>query len=849
MKRGAVWIMVGLALTATVGCRASLEGKRIAKLEADPKSGISYYLTQPVFTIDVKDRADNKDAEPVYDLKTASTPDPEKRFTVRLKGGTITKDVVNLKLQPNGTLTSFGATSESQIPQLITALGSLAASALSFGTTGLGALAAIASQPEKLELLDSVLNDSLCAGEINAQQFSDMRCVARKLLGENTAVPGSSCTGGDNQCTPPIAIPAADAAVQRLEGVALQPLLDITGRLIDKTEPMLWNELGQTTADDRLPRLATRVRPLLQKLEVLRALEDKLASKLGTDPRHAALTPPIPSMFPPGNINRNLERLIDVEIGKLLEARNDEAQARGLEAQAEKELTEKKAAEGQAQADLSQAQDDVSKKKARDILDAATSAKNKAKLKLSAALTRRSTAPESAKAAETFLTSLAAAADVAAPGLVDQRFKDRISELEKDITTSFGDGGLATQELAKKNEPGLFAKYRVIVKLRAIRQGIPSSPTPKQQIAKSLASKKLRAEQLYAKYIGDDRTKMDFEKALAEYQLAVDRFLEVDERLQGSSVRRQQLALVNLPNPTGPTGNESKAYRDYREELDRVLERINTRIGSAIDPKTAEKLPRGTQVTRTLDQVPACVIESRKQLTDSEQELLLLAEMWIKYGGQESIVFRNRSSLPEKPEDRLDCGTSPFGASVSARLGQPSTQASPVAAMRRVRSGMHVRRLTIADIEKPDFRPQGVLVQVPVPYDVVAVLVGPSGDRVLKAANLSLPADDEFLDLGFKGSTFRSQELSVGLHPNGSVAEYKLDSVQKVSDTVQSVAGATKGITDTLVEIQKAQPAASNPVDTENSALRLEILNLMLKENLRAIQEGRALPFPDLFSS
>lgn len=826
MKRGAAWIVATLALAATVGCRASLEGKKISGPGSDARSGIIYYLTQPSFTIDVKDRADNKDAEPVYDLKTASAPDPQKRFSVRLQGGTITRDVLSLKLQPNGTLTSLGATSESQIPQLVTALGSLAASALSFGTTGVGALAVL-SRPPEYQSFDAALQKALCAGDINRQDFSNMRCAARKLLGDDPKEPQPdlSCAGSDSRCPQAILIPppAPEVLSLPIPALALQDLFNLTGRLIDGIESKLWEKLSQIVPDSQLSRLAQEVGEIHQPLQKLRALEVELASRLGTAPRHAALTPPDPSRFPPTNIRRNLIRLISTEIENLHKAEADRAQATTAESLATLAFREAEAKGDDA-------------------------AKQLADRERQAAASRRQTATVDAESAATFLAGLASIADAASPGLVDQPFNDRIKDLERKISTSFAKGDLATQNSARLHEQGLLAMYRGILRLRAIRQGLPSPSTPKQQIATALADRKRRAEQLYAKFIGDASARPAFETALKEYQQAVDRFLEVDDRLQGSKLREQQQALAKLPNPTGPTGNESKAYRDYREELDRVLDRINSRIGSAIDPKTPEKLPRGTQVTRTFDQVPACVLGQKTQLTDGDEELLLLAEMWIKYGGKESIVFRTRSS-PPGTADRLDCGSDPFGASVSARQGRPLSQGTTLAAMRRVASGMHVRRLTLADIEDTSFNPQGVLVQVPVPYDVVAVLVGPSGDRVLKAASLSLPADDEFLDVGFKGSLFRSQELSIALNPNGSVAEYKLDSVQKVSDTVQNVADATKDITDTLVEIQKAQPAAVNPVDTENSQLRLEILNLMLKENLRALQEGRDLPFPDLFES
>lgn len=776
MKRRAILLPAALALTIVTGCRATLEGKRVSTLAPDSESGITYFLTRPVFTIDVKDRNDNKEAEPVYDLKMTSVADPEKRFSVRLKGGTITKDVLNLKLRPDGTLENIGATSESQVPQLVTALGSLAASTLTFGMTGLTAAAAVLSQGTGP--LDEALVEGLCSGQINAQEYANASCAAGKLLGKNPSCQADTITCKDGR---EISTPAPEGPAQRLENSALQRIFNMTGPLIEKTEPALWKILSQTVPDNELNQLANDVNRQAQGLQALRELEALLAARLGTDPQHGALMPPDPAMFPPGKIRQNLERLISSHIDK-----------------------------------IEQASDAATRKNATDLL-----------------------------------AVFAAVAEVAAPGLVDQSFNSRTGKLDKEITESFEKGELATRDLAKTAEPKLLQKYRAILALRTIRKGIQAPATPKEQIAKTLTEKKRRAEQIYAQYVSNPSLEASFTRALKDYTDALTRFLRVDDRLENTTLRDQQGILspfITATLPPKPTGNESKAYKDYREELDRVLERINTRIGSAVDPKKSEKLPRGSQVTRTLDQVVSCALGKREQLNANQDELLLLAEMWIKYGGKESIVYRYR--VRDNPQDNLDCGlTEPFGASVRAGITPPSPTTSAASSHYRVRSGMHVRRLTSADLAKPDLTLEGVLVQVPVTYDVIAVLIGPSGDRVLKAANLNLPADDEFLDLGFKGSTFRSQELSVGLHPNGSVSTYKLDSVQKFSDSAQSLADATKSVTNSLVEIQKAQPATVNPLDTQNAQLRLEILNLMLQANLEAIQQGKPLPFPDLFKS
>lgn len=138
----------------------------------------------------------------------------------------------------------------------------------------------------------------------------------------------------------------------------------------------------------------------------------------------------------------------------------------------------------------------------------------------------------------------------------------------------------------------------------------------------------------------------------------------------------------------------------------------------------------------------------------------------------------------------------------------------------------------------------GLRVQVPRPHEVIVVLHDPAGKRVIKATTLSLPAKNEFYDLSFQGGLFNSREVTVKVHPNGALDEFKFDSKQEVDAAVQSAADATGTVAKALEE---TATTPTNPVEAENSQLKLELLNAMLKANRKALEEGRPLPFPDLF--
>lgn len=820
---GSALALTALAAWGLAGCRASLQGGASTP-PGGHESGVVYYLTRPVFTIDVKDRVSDKEAEPVYDLKTATAADPTRRFAVQLRRGTLSKDVFDLKLRADGTLDTLGATSETRVPELIKALGSVAVSALGFPAGAAAGLAALRSSGPPP--LDDLFRRELCAQRITAQEFSDTRCVASSLVADDG---GPRCKAASIPCPGATAISVRDAAqsAKDLDTAQLQQTWNLASRLTIGEEAGLWTALSQATPENAFAGLFTTVTDSERRLLHLRRLDSALAGRLGESPRHEAATLPDPKTTNASQIVRNLGRVLNGQVDVVLKDQQRLATATVAKTAADAALAVAVEAE-RAVATADEA--------TRQVAAARTLAAQQA---LSGAATELKQSADTVEGDTQILAGFAADATVIDPGLVDRVFDERIAGFEKQIRKSFTDGKLATAAGAKSEEPGLMGIYRTVSAMRAVRAAIGNPPTPLQRIAKLLVAKKQRSEQAFARYVADPTAKPDLDLALADYRDAVARFLELDSRLQASQLAARRTRLepfVVATLPTKPTGNDSKAYRDYREELDRVVDAIAARLDAALVAKKPEPLPRGTQVTRTLDQVVSCVVGQRSQLEANEQALLLLAEIWIKYGGKDAVVFRTRNG------DRtwLDCGVDPFAASLASA---PPAGVVTSASKSGHRPGMRVRKLSRADLANPVL--DGVVVQIPALYDVVSVLVDPAGKRVLKGTSLSLPADDEFLEVGFKGGTFRSQELTVALHPNGALAQYKLTSTERVSDTAQQVADASKSFNDALDALAEAnKPSAPvDPLIAENEQLQRQLLNAMLRANLDAIARGEDPPF------
>lgn len=807
-----------LPLISLTACRASLEGKKVScppeeikkVLEAD--DGLTYYLTQPQFAVEIKDRHENKKAEPVYDLKVNFVPDPTQRYNLRLQTGAVTNDVLKLQLREDGRLISIGSKSEDQTPEIVKALGSLTASALSFGQLGLPIAAGLAVGPDDLPL---ALQSDACSGQIDEQAYVDLLCIHEQI---SKATPGCtiaqtlSCTDPVSLATRTIPLPQPAQRLRSLSGGdqdALGDVLTLIGKLIKARERGLWSKLDKDINEAGVPQLEEDVLTSQRQLRALRDFEARVARRLGREPRHQALTPPSPRQFEVERISKNLDQLV---AHRVKEARGHVLVDKSID-----DLTpQEQASVGQ---NLSGDRDRF--------------------LALAEITNAISTSP----------------------------LGRQISKLENDIRKRFEAREFHQESKVVAAETESLKDYKVVLMLRDVQTQLAKSlpPGPREQIAQDLKQKREEAERQYARFVRDKAAEADFKKALANYSEAVDRLVAFDERLGATTLQQRRdelskfLARSIARRPT-PTGNESKAFKDFREEYEKVVTEIGTRVGTLTDPKKPEDpLLPGSQTSRTLEEIVSCVITREAQLHEKGGRLLLLADIWTKYGGKDAIVFRMRDDQNGAAQDRIQCGQDLFGGSrPNTPVACPRSEGKQDSAGTRVaqslqpvpkrQSGMRVRRLRAEDL-KDGVELHGVLVQVPVPYTVVTLLQGPAGDRVLQTTTLSLPADDEFLDIGFAGKFLRARELDVKVHASGALDEYTFDTKQKIDKGAQSLAEATDAVTKSLQDIEKAKKEAAppDPVTAENAELELAILNLMLKANLEAVQEGRPLPYPDLF--
>jgi hypothetical protein len=159
--------------------------------------------------------------------------------------------------------------------------------------------------------------------------------------------------------------------------------------------------------------------------------------------------------------------------------------------------------------------------------------------------------------------------------------------------------------------------------------------------------------------------------------------------------------------------------------------------------------------------------------------------------------------------------------------------------------GMQVRRVPLDSSGIPaNSMVEGLRVQVPVPNEVVTV-VHHEGERVVGHAQMSLPARCEVYELDFKGAWLKSRELGVAVHTNGALKDYSFTTTDKSGEGIQQSADAVNALREAAEEIQEAQKQP-DPVASENEQLELEILNFMLQENKKALEEGRPLPYPEI---
>lgn len=174
---------------------------------------------------------------------------------------------------------------------------------------------------------------------------------------------------------------------------------------------------------------------------------------------------------------------------------------------------------------------------------------------------------------------------------------------------------------------------------------------PEAVIESALKKAKDIAHADYAKYVAGTIERKALDTTLKSYDQAVARLLELDSDLRPTteSPRHEKLATYFASEPTATDdGNTSKAYTDYRGELDETAKRIHERLNGYLakkEPKEEDSPYDGNQLSRTLGDVKEWPIDRAGEVYDQDQRLLRLADIWISYGGKEAVVFVAKSDL------------------------------------------------------------------------------------------------------------------------------------------------------------------------------------------------------------
>jgi hypothetical protein len=141
----------------------------------------------------------------------------------------------------------------------------------------------------------------------------------------------------------------------------------------------------------------------------------------------------------------------------------------------------------------------------------------------------------------------------------------------------------------------------------------------------------------------------------------------------------------------------------------------------------------------------------------------------------------------------------------------------------------------------------GLVVNHSAPYNLAAVFpVVEGGQKLVTLQTKTFCASDsELCEIHFRGAAFASNKLEVELHPDSSLKRVKAGSTSTAADQVGALMLATKEVGTAIKAINDSKQAP-DPTAAENEALVNEIRNLMLQANLKAIQNGQPLPYPEV---
>lgn len=138
----------------------------------------------------------------------------------------------------------------------------------------------------------------------------------------------------------------------------------------------------------------------------------------------------------------------------------------------------------------------------------------------------------------------------------------------------------------------------------------------------------------------------------------------------------------------------------------------------------------------------------------------------------------------------------------------------------------------------------GLAINCDAPHAVTAFFVEDRTDgKVLEAHTVQmLPLEDEIYVVGYRGAIFTDRTMTVVLNPDSTLSQFSFQSTSTAAQDLGSIANALNGAAAPVQSLSSAMP---DSVDAQNAQLQKMVLNLQLRANQSALENGNnALPFP-----
>jgi len=156
---------------------------------------------------------------------------------------------------------------------------------------------------------------------------------------------------------------------------------------------------------------------------------------------------------------------------------------------------------------------------------------------------------------------------------------------------------------------------------------------------------------------------------------------------------------------------------------------------------------------------------------------------------------------------------------------------------------LKTNRIPYSKIKKVD---KGLAVNQPTPHEIIVIFpeVSVSKNKLVQQKTRQfLTSSTELYTINYSGALFATRQLEVDLHWDSSPKRVKVSSAQEIPAALEDLAAASKS----AGEIRKGlKTPPEDPLIKENTSLELQLRNLMLQANIRAIELALEPPYPGI---